>query len=95
LFTDAVDSTLTTQRLGDERAGTLWTEHIDVRAICCAATAGARSNPCARGSAPQAPDARWSSRNTSAWPHRIRIDSHERPLVGWKHSPFVETVVDG
>src|SRR6476619_8086215 len=27
LFTDAVDSTLTTQRLGDERALTLWTEH--------------------------------------------------------------------
>ena len=27
LFTDAVDSTLTTQRLGDERARALWTEH--------------------------------------------------------------------
>ena len=27
LFTDIVDSTLTTQRLGDERAVTLWTEH--------------------------------------------------------------------
>jgi class 3 adenylate cyclase len=27
LFTDAVDSTLTTQRLGDERALALWTEH--------------------------------------------------------------------
>ena len=27
LFTDIVDSTLTTQRLGDERAADLWTEH--------------------------------------------------------------------
>ena len=27
LFTDIVDSTLTTQRLGDERAAALWTEH--------------------------------------------------------------------
>ena len=27
LFTDVVDSTLTTQRLGDERARQLWTEH--------------------------------------------------------------------
>lgn len=27
LFTDIVDSTLTTQRLGDERAASLWSEH--------------------------------------------------------------------
>src|SRR5690606_12037168 len=27
LFADIVDSTLTTQRLGDERAAALWTEH--------------------------------------------------------------------